>query len=76
MAVGQFFGFVVIILMVFFSRPELISLRNFGFDIVAFFLKRLAKLRTIYEIEATRGKRDIILRVAEDGEVLSRSLSE
>jgi hypothetical protein len=30
MAVGQFLGFIVIILMIFFCRPEFFSLRNLG----------------------------------------------
>ena len=44
MAVWQFSGFVVIILMVIFSRPELTGLRNLSFDVIAFLLECLAKL--------------------------------
>ena len=43
-AVGQFFGFIVIILVVIFCRPELIGLGYFSFNVVAHFLKCLDKL--------------------------------
>ena len=58
-AVGCFTGLVVIILVVFFCRPERISLRNLSFNVVAFRLKRLNKLSSylflfLVEIENRR----------------------
>jgi len=41
MAIGELFGFVVIILMIFFGGPELIGRCYLSLDVVTLLIKRL-----------------------------------